>query len=83
MVIDETADASQAGRVVLGSTVRVEQNGDELTFTIVGTTEANPAAGRISTASPVGAALLGAKAGDDVEVRTPRGMTRYTVTAVE
>jgi transcription elongation factor GreA len=83
VVIEEPVAGEARGRVVLGSTVKVEQNGDELTFTIVGTTEANPAAGRISTASPVGAALLGAKAGDDVEVRTPRGMTRYTVTAVE
>jgi transcription elongation factor GreA len=83
VVIEEPAAGEARGRVVLGSTVKVEQNGDELTFTIVGTTEANPAAGRISTASPVGAALLGAKAGDDVEVRTPRGMTRYSVRAVE
>jgi transcription elongation factor GreA len=83
VVIEEPAAGSAAGRVVLGSTVRVEHDGDELTFTIVGTTEANPAAGRISTASPVGAALLGAAAGDDVEVRTPRGSTRYLVVAVD
>jgi len=83
VVIEEPAAGAAAGRVVLGSTVRVEHDGDELTFTIVGTTEANPAAGRISTASPVGAALLGAAAGDDVEVRTPRGSTRYLVVAVD
>jgi transcription elongation factor GreA len=83
VVMDEPSAASTTGRVVLGSTVRVEQDGDELTFTIVGTTEANPAAGRISTASPVGSALLGAAAGDEVEVRTPRGATRYRVIAVD
>ena len=84
VVIAEPATSGpQAGRVALGSTVRLDHDGDELTFTIVGTTEANPAAGRISTVSPVGAALLGAAVGDEVEVRTPRGTTRYTIRAVD
>ena len=67
----------------LGSQVTVELNGDEMTWTLVGTTEANAAAGRISTASPVGAALLGATPGSDVTVRTPRGDVRYRVISVE
>jgi transcription elongation factor GreA len=71
------------GRVMLGSVVRVESGGDELTYTIVGTTEANLAAGRLSSASPVGAALLGATAGQDVDVQTPRGAVRYRVLSVE
>jgi transcription elongation factor GreA len=71
------------GRVMLGSTVRVESGGDELAYTIVGTAEANLAAGRLSSASPVGAALLGATAGQDVEVQTPRGAVRYRVLSVE
>ena len=71
------------GRVMLGSTVCVESGGDELTYTIVGTAEANLAAGRLSSASPVGAALLGATAGQDVEVQTPRGAVRYRVLSVE
>jgi transcription elongation factor GreA len=83
VVIEEPPAAERAGRVVLGSVVRVEQDGDELTFTIVGTTEANPGAGRISTASPVGSALLGAVAGDDVDVRTPLGVSRYRVVSVD
>lgn len=67
----------------LGSRVTVELNGDEMTWTLVGTTEADAAAGRISTASPVGAALLGATPGADVTVRTPRGDVRYRVISVE
>jgi len=66
VVIEQPSAADRTGRVVLGSVVKVEQDGDELTFTIVGTTEASPATGRISTASPVGSALLGAAAGDEV-----------------
>ncbi|HKQ17100.1 MAG TPA: transcription elongation factor GreA [Solirubrobacterales bacterium] len=79
VVVEETS----AGRVVLGSAVRVETGGDELTYTIVGSTEADPAAGRLSSVSPVGAALLGASAGAEVEVRTPRGPVRYRVLAVD
>jgi transcription elongation factor GreA len=79
VVVEESA----TGRVTMGSTVTVEIGGDELRYTIVGTTEADPAAGRLSSASPVGAALLGAVAGGEVDVRTPRGSVRYRVVAVE
>jgi len=65
------------------STVTVEIAGEELTYTIVGSAEANPAAGKLSSASPVGAALLGATAGAEVNVRTPRGEVRYRVVSVD
>jgi len=76
-----TAESSTGAR--LGSRITIEAGGETLTYTLVGSTEANPAAGRISTASPVGAALLGASAGSDVTVRTPRGDVHYKVVAVE
>jgi transcription elongation factor GreA len=79
VVVDEIA----TGRVVIGSTVTVETGGEELTYTIVGSAEANPAAGRLSSASPVGSALLGATAGAEVDVRTPRGEVRYRVVSVD
>jgi transcription elongation factor GreA len=79
VVVDETA----TGRVMIGSVVKIETDGDELTYTIVGSTESDPAAGRLSSVSPVGAALLGAVAGAEVEVRTPRGPVRYRVLAVD
>jgi transcription elongation factor GreA len=72
-----------ASTVHVGSTVTVEEAGDEVTWTIVGPTEADPANGRISLASPVGAALLGRSVGDDVPIRTPRGEMRYRVVAIE
>ena len=78
VLIEETV----TGRVALGSTVVMEHEGETITYTIVGTTDADPAAGRISSASPVGAALLGAVADQDVEVRTPRGAVRYRVLEV-
>ena len=56
--------------------------GKTLTFQIVGSAEANPAAGRISHESPVGQALLGRASGDVVTVTAPGGTSRMTVTAV-
>jgi transcription elongation factor GreA len=75
-------DEGPSNRVAMGSVVTVEHAGDEITYSIVGTTEADPAAGRISTSSPVGAALLGATVGSEVEVRTPRGTVRYLVRSI-
>ncbi len=79
VVVDEIA----TGRVMMGSTVTVDVGGEELRYTIVGNTESDPTKGRLSTASPVGAALLGAVAGSEVDVRTPRGSVRYRVVSVD
>lgn len=46
---------------------------EEETYTIVGTTEADPDKNKISDESPIGTALLGKKVGDVVEVQTPGG----------
>ena len=67
----------------LGSRVTVEADGLTDTYTLVSSAEANPAEGRVSTVSPIGQALLGAVAGSEVTVHTPRGPVRYRVTAVE
>ena len=75
-------DESGGDRAHIGSTIVVEHDGETVTYTLVGSTESDPAAGRISVASPVGAALLKAVAGEDVEVRTPRGTVRYRVVEV-
>ena len=57
--------------VNLGATVKVNVDGDNDEFTIVGTLEANPSLGRISNESPVGKALLGHIVGDAVVVSSP------------
>jgi transcription elongation factor GreA len=69
--------------VVLGSTVVIEtdRHGQE-TFTIVGSAEADAAAGKISFTSPIGRALLGRRAGETVRVQVPAGTLDYTVTEV-
>lgn len=57
--------------VVIGSTVKIEIEGEIDEFTIVGRVEADPAKKRISNESPLGEALLGTKAGEEAEVTTP------------
>ena len=54
----------------------------EETFTIVGSAEAAPREGRISNESPVGAALMGRKKGDQVTVQAPSGPIEYTLVRV-
>ncbi|HEV7808973.1 MAG TPA: transcription elongation factor GreA, partial [Candidatus Limnocylindrales bacterium] len=80
-VIDTADDDHE--RVTVGSTVTIEgEDASQSTFTIVGSTEADPSAGRISNVSPVGRALVGATVGQDVAVTTPRGQVRYRVVAI-
>jgi transcription elongation factor GreA len=67
-------EAPAAGsRVGLGSRVTVDADGEEVTYVIVGAAESHPGSGRISSASPVGQALLGHSTGETVAVRTPAG----------
>ena len=67
----------------IGSTVTVEIDGSEITYTLVGSAESDPSAGRLSAVSPVGRGLVGAKAGDEVVIQTPRGSVSYRVIAVD
>lgn len=53
--------------VALGAMVVLDMGGREVTYTLVGATEANPLEGKISDASPIGKAVLGHKAGEAVE----------------
>ncbi|MDI3317881.1 MAG: transcription elongation factor GreA [Bacillota bacterium] len=76
--------SSDPGAIAVGSRVEVEVEdpddpGREV-LRIVGPSEADPAAGRISYQSPVGSALMGRRAGETVEVKLPGGaLVRYKV----
>jgi len=67
--------------VAFGTTVTVadEESGREATWTLVGPTEADVGAGKLSAESPVAKALLGRRPGDEFEVKTPRGVRRQRV----
>ena len=68
--------------VAFGSTVSFvdEGTGAEQTFTIVGRTEQDLKAGKLSSESPIAQALVGAKVGDVVSVETPGGTRQMRVT---
>jgi transcription elongation factor GreA len=69
-------------KVALGSKVHVELEEGEQEYVIVGSTEANPDKGYISDQSPIGRALLGKKAGDEVEIEVPSGSITYRIKKV-
>ena len=75
---------TESGRVNIGSRVTVNMGGRERVFTIVGGAEANSAEGKISNESPVGAALLGHKQGENVEAQGPTGrVIKMSILAIE
>lgn len=67
------------GTIRVGSTVTVETNQKPMIFEIVGSMETNPSRGRISHRSPLGVALLGHVAGDEVILKTPEREVVYRV----
>ena len=78
-IIDESKiDQSKA---FLGATVSLKDlnNNKDLTYVLVSKEEADFKAGRISTDSPVGKALLGKSAGETVEVKIPAGTLKYKI----
>lgn len=67
-------------RIAFGSTVRLKENGgDLLTYQLVMPEDADAAKGLISTTSPIGRALMGKEAGDEVDVPTPSGVRSFEV----
>ena len=68
-------------RAGLGSTVVVldVKRDEEITYKLVTTEEADAANGRVSTTSPIGRALLGKQAGDEVKVQSPGGIKELEI----
>ena len=56
---------------------------EEVSYGIVGATEVNMAENKISNESPVGKALMGRKKGEEFEVETPGGMSKYKVISIK
>jgi transcription elongation factor GreA len=54
-------------------------NGGEVTYQIVGPDESDISSGKISITSPLGKSLIGKKVDEEVEVKTPGGVKRYSI----
>lgn len=77
-------DTLSGEKAIFGSTVEVEDvdTGETKEFTILGPDEADPSKGSISFLSPVGQALLGKEAGDEVTIDIPRGKVTYEISDI-
>ena len=82
-VIDAKELSNDVVRVGSEVHVKDEDSGKSVTYTIVGSTEADPANKRLSNESPVGKALLGHKKGDVVSVSAPRGEIKLKITKID
>ncbi len=71
--------------VSVGLKVKVQDmtSKEKLDFTIVGTTEADPFNGKLSSESMVGKSLLGKRKGETVEIQIPDGASRYKILSIE
>ena len=82
VIIEDENEAN--GRVGLGCTVTVRdaQSGEETTYRITGSQEANPMEYKISDDSPFGRAIVGKSAGDSFTVQAPAGAFQMQVISV-
>ena len=80
-----TADELNTDEVRLGSTVTFKElpDGDEESYTIVGSAEANPIEGLISNDSPIAKGLIGRSKGDQVKIITPGGEISVTILEIK
>ena len=81
VIVDSTA----GDKVSMGSKVTVLRKSDnqEFVYEIVGFSQSNPSAGKISDESPVGKALLGASAGETVVVEAPIGNLEFEIKSID
>ncbi|WMW79042.1 transcription elongation factor GreA [Undibacterium cyanobacteriorum] len=83
-IIDPT-ELDAEGRVVFASTVNLEdlENGQKVTYQIVGEDEADLKLNKVSVTSPIARALIGKYAGDVVGVQAPAGVREYEILDVQ
>ena len=79
VIIKENGHNKVKSVAEVGDKVDVQKNGENTTFSIVGSTEADPAKQKISNESPLGKALLGRSVGEEVQVTTPAGQATYKI----
>ena len=77
--IIENTDHSKVG---FETKVKIESEGKILEFTVVGGYESNPSQGKISHMSPLGRALFGRRAGEEINVVTPQGIKKYKLISI-
>ena len=82
LIVDETKIDTSV--ISIGSSVKVYDNEyeEEVEYSIVGSNEVDPLAGKISDQSPIGHALMGKAAGAEITVDTPAGTLTFKILEV-
>lgn len=83
-IIDVTK-LNSSGKIVFGATVGLcnEENGDEVTYQIVGVDEADIKVNKISVSSPIARAMIGKEVGDIATVQAPGGVIEYEILSIQ
>ncbi len=82
VVVDQPV--ARDGRAYFGTWVTVQdEEGNQCRYRLVGPDESDAENGSISVESPIGRALLGRREDDEVEVRRPKGVVRYTILGID
>ncbi len=85
-IIHEEEKGAGQETVQIGTTVTVKnltEDDEAETYTIVGSTEADPIEHKISNESPIGAALIGKAKGDQIRVKVPAGLFEYKILKIK
>ncbi len=85
-IITEKSTKSTDTSVQIGTTVTVQnitEKDDPETYTIVGSTEADPTENKISNESPIGSALLGKIKNDVIKVKVPAGIFEFKILKIK
>lgn len=74
-------DTASAEHIIFGATVTLKnlKTGKEVVYQLVSTDAVDPMAGKISSTSPIGKALIGKKRGEVAQVQTPRGVNEFEI----
>ncbi len=78
----EVTKTKNTGAIDFGSTVTLDNQGTEMTFSLVSGYESDPAAKKLSVYSPIGKSIMGKKVGDTVTVETPGGERKLKIIAI-
>ncbi len=80
VIVNESTGGTTVG---LGTTFVVEVNKTQKTYSLVGSNESDPLAGKISNESPIGLAFMGHEVNDIIEIQTPNGVMTYKIISIK
>jgi transcription elongation factor GreA len=82
-VIEDIPDEKDVKKAQIGTSVTLKVRENEVTYHLVGSTEADPSENKITIDSPLGTALNGKRIGETAKVKTPVGIQEYDIVSIE